>query len=241
MRKVFIWGGCASRDAVEPYYQAYDLELHSYIARQSLISALHPVPARYFTFDHIKSKFQKRSLEGDITGLVPRHLERHADEIDLIVWDMMIERLGVFPISTGGYVTGNRPTSKAADNKSRLQPRIAFGSNEHKDLWGDNVEQFRDDLKKLGLLEKTVINATPWAVEDKNGQPTYFESAPFTAQEFNEIVTDYWDYLEFLGVKVARVSLEDAIADPDHKWGPAYFHYVPETHKAQLDAITSLI
>lgn len=38
MRRVFIYGGCTSRDAVD-HYEDFGLELQSYIARQSLISA----------------------------------------------------------------------------------------------------------------------------------------------------------------------------------------------------------
>ena len=89
MRKVFIYGGCTSRDAVD-HYSGHGLELHSYIARQSLISAFKPAAPSVIDTSGVSGNFQQRMLSGDVTGTLPKHLARHADEIDLIVWDLMI-------------------------------------------------------------------------------------------------------------------------------------------------------
>ncbi|GAA1893702.1 hypothetical protein GCM10009715_43590 [Paeniglutamicibacter psychrophenolicus] len=39
---------------------------------------------------------------------------------------------------------------------------------------------------------------------------------------------------------MAWVNEDDAVANPGHKWGPAFFHYTQETYHAQLQAISDL-
>jgi hypothetical protein len=238
MRKVFIYGGCTSRDAVD-HYPEHDLELHSYIARQSLISAFHPARAALFNVDAITSSFQKRMLRWDVTGKLPRHLTQYAEEIDLIVWDLMIERVGVRPVRGGGYVTNNPQTRKYA-TPGRLGEVIGFGTDEHMELWEAALQQFMSVLKDTGLYDKIVVNGTPWALLDKHGQQAHYPAAGFEPDWFNETVQPYWAMIEYHGIPVARVSQHDAVADPDHQWGPAYFHYIPATYQAQLEAITAI-
>lgn len=239
MTNVFIYGGCTSRDAVD-HYPAYSLELHSYIARQSLISAFAPVNRKYWNLDNINSSFQKRMIHGDIGGNLPRHIQANAHEIDLIVWDLMIERVGVRPVrDTTGYVTNNPQTRRHA-TPGRLGNVIRFGTEEHLELWNAALEQLVAVLRNTGLDDKIVVNATPWAILDKHGDKTYYPDAGVEPEWFNETVRAYWARIEYHSIPVARVSEQDAIADPDHKWGPAYFHYVPATYTAQLEAINQL-
>lgn len=236
MTRVFIYGGCTSRDTADFCYDDYGMELHSYIARQSLISAFSPAAPDGFDLSKVKGKFQSRMLAGDIAGSLPGHLETSADSIDLIVWDFMIERTGVHEVKGGGMITRN---SVHRRNK-RLGQLHRFGTEEHFTLWCGALEKFETETKRLGLFEKTVVNATPWALVDTSGtRPDY--NAGMSPELFNEVVEAYWSAAEEAGLKVARIAQEDAVADPEHKWGPAYFHYVPETYKAQMEAITALI
>ena len=106
MRKVFIYGGCTSRDAVD-HHEDYGLELHSYIARQSLISVYRPADAKLSDTAGIEGTFQRRMVRGDIASTLPTHLAEKATEIDLMVWDLMIERVGVQKVRSGGMITRN--------------------------------------------------------------------------------------------------------------------------------------
>jgi|SRR5690625_1094051 len=237
-KKVFIYGGCTSRDTVD-YYPQYGLEMHSYIARQSLISAFHPARTALWDFDSIKSTFQKRMLRWDIAGHLPKHLQDNAQDIDLIVWDLMIERVGVRPVRGGGYVTNNPQTRKHA-TPGRLGEVIKFGTDEHFGLWSAALEEFVSTLKVNGLYDKIIVNGTPWALLDKHDNKADYPDAGFSPEWFNETVQPYWALAEYHGITVARISQHKAIADPDHQWGPAYFHYVPSTYEAQLEAITAI-
>jgi|SRR5690625_335011 len=239
MTKVFIYGGCTSRDTVD-FYPRYGLEMHSYIARQSLISAFNPARTALWDLDAITSSFQRRMVRWDIAGHLPRHLQDNAHDIDLIVWDLMIERVGVRAVRGGGYVTNNPQTRKHA-TRGRLGEVIGFGTEDNFELWANALTKFVATLRKTGLLAKTVVNATPWAIEDKTGQQTNYPNAGMTPRFFNQTVQAYWDLIEEQGITVARVHQVDAIADPDHKWGPAYFHYAKPTYIAQLEALSATI
>lgn len=237
MQKVFVYGGCTSRDAVD-YYPEYDLQLHSYIARQSLISAYRPSTLDILDIQGIKSPFQKRMLQGDVTSSMPRHIRAKYSEIDLIVWDLMVERLGVHRVKPGGMVT--RHSNVKLKDRSVLGAGIAFGTDEHFQKWAWALGRFIETLERRGMKDRVIVNATPWARIDNTGQPMASESG-LTAEWFNGHIQRYWEAIEAAGIKLARVRPEDAIADPDHKWGKAFFHYVPSTYRAQLNAITALM
>lgn len=239
MRKVFIYGGCTSRDAVD-HYEGFGLELQSYIARQSLISAYRPADAALFDTAGIQGTFQRRMVRGDLSGTLPEHLAANASEIDVMVWDLMIERVGVQKIRSGGMITRNGVPRRAGVQPSALGGSYTFGTDEHLRQWTWALYKLVDTLRATGLRGKVVINATPWATVNQRGERMESDST-MTPEWFNENVRRYWDAAETEGIKVARVRQEDAIADTEHKWGPAYFHYVPETYRAQLRAITELL
>lgn len=237
MTRVFIYGGCTSRDAVD-YYSEHGWELHKYLARQSLISAFKPADPNEFEFDSPESKFQRRMYEGDVNSTLPATVKREAKNIDLLVWDLMIERNGVAKVRSGGMVTRNGVPKKAGTQT--IGGSYAFGTDGHLRLWLWALEKWVSVLDRAGLKDKTVLNATPWALVDKHGEPMKSKGG-MTAEWFNEKIATYWDAIEAQGIRVARIPQEVAIADPDHNWGKAFFHYVPETYKAQLEAISKLI
>lgn len=237
MIKVLIYGGCTSRDAVDMYTD-YGLELHTYIARQSLVSAFKPADPNEFDFDSPESKFQRRMYEGDVESSLPSTVKRYAAEIDLVVWDLMIERNGVAKVRSGGIVTRNGVPKK--DGTPVIGGAYPFGTEGHLRQWLWALDKWVALLERTGLKEKTVLNATPWAITDKHGEAIQ-SAGGMTAEFFNDKIAAYWDAAEESGIKVARIPQSAAIADPDHKWGRAYFHYVPNTYKAQLDTITAFI
>lgn len=222
------------------HYESFGLELQSYIARQSLISAYRPADAGLFATAGIEGTFQRRMVRGDIAGTLPEHLATNAKDIDLMVWDLMIERVGVQKVLSGGMITRNGVPRRNGVQPSALGGSYTFGTDEHLRQWTWGLYKFVDTLRATDLRGKVVINATPWATVNQKGERMESDSS-MTPEWFNENVLRYWDAAETEGIKVARVSHQDAIADTEHKWGPAYFHYVPETYRAQLRAITELL
>lgn len=148
----------------------------------------------------------------------------------------MIERVGVAKVPSGGMVTLNGV--KRGQGAAPLGERYVFGTEEHMRQWSLALDRFVLLLDNLGIKDKTIINATPWATHNLAGAKSYSESKA-SQQWFNDNVEKYWALAESRGIKVARVAQEEAVSDPDHKWGPVYFHYAPSTYVAQLKAISS--
>lgn len=236
MRKVFIYGGCASRDAVESYAE-HGLELQGYVARQSLPSAFAPALPSRFAIPEATRPFQRRMFKGDIVGNLGEVIEASRESIDLIVWDLNVERNGYSPAPTGGLVSRNGvPLRKGVASEG---PPVFFGTEEHYSRWEESLTKFLDLLETLQLRDKLIVNAMPWALVDNTGASPSVQSS-LRPEWFNKNVERYWAAAEKRGVRLARMPQEEAIADPDHKWGPAFFHYVGASYQNQTARIAAL-
>ncbi len=110
--RVLIYGSCVTRDAVE-FWDAEQLEMAGYVARQSLISAAAPPSdAEQFRLSQISSSFQRRMLRGDVESSLLPTLEECRDDYDVILWDLTDERNGVQQLPDGGWVTRLRNFQK---------------------------------------------------------------------------------------------------------------------------------
>ena len=116
-----------------------------------------------------------------------------------------------------------------------LGPPVLLGTSQHWDLWRFAADSFATNLEEIGLLGKTVVNATPWATETDNGETVTY--APITPQRFNEIMPKYYGHLSGLGLKVTAPDPAVVIARSDHKWGLAPFHYIDEVYSNLLDHV----
>ena len=96
-------------------------------------------------------------------------------------------------------------------------------------------DSFATNLEEIGLLGKTVVNATPWATETDNGETVTY--APITPQRFNEIMPKYYGHLSGLGLKVTAPDPAVVIARSDHKWGRSPIpSYIDEVYSNLLDS-----
>lgn len=137
-------------------------------------------------------------------------------------------------------VTRNGTPRAQGVGRSAIGGSYTFGTDPHFMQWSWALKKFVGTLNRLRLRDQVVVNATPWAVYDKHGDLMRSDSA-MTPEWFNGHVERYYRAIEQEGIKVARVPQAAAIADPNHKWGPAYFHYAPGTYHSQLEAITELL
>src|SRR5690606_3435896 len=78
--------------------------LLAYVARQSLISALGPATPLAVPLAEL-SPFQRRMVEGDIGSDLRSRLAAAARNTDLLLWDLTDERLGIYRMPDGGFVT----------------------------------------------------------------------------------------------------------------------------------------
>lgn len=223
--KIFLYGGCVLRDSFESVKDRASLA--GYVSRQSLVSAAHG-RSRVTLPRRLESPFQQRMVEGDIkASLFPTIKEALDAGIDRLVIDHNIERNGVYRLPGDTYMTRSAEAVKAGLLEIPSLRHLDPFSTEFQKLWKLAARRLVFRLQRWGLLERTVVVETPWATEDSHGQalPETFKRPLI---EMSGLISGFAEYLESQGVRRVRMPDELAVADAEHQWGPAPFHYTSE-------------
>lgn len=235
--RVTVYGSCVARDSV-------DLAGHGrftvvdYIARQSLLSAGQDVSEKFPAEAQVAHNFQRRMMASDFAGDVKDRVKGARGRTDILLWDLTDERHGVHVFDDGTAVTRSIdlvavPEALAAVEGTR---HIAFGTDEHFALWAERAEQFRNYLRTIGLFGRTVVLQMPWARSTVDGQETP-GSMGTTAQEANETYPRYYNQLRELGFSILEFAEDEVLADPEHRWGLAPFHYTQDVYEEIVDRL----
>lgn len=263
--EVFVYGSCVSRDALATVPDRY--RVSRYLARQSLLSVAHDASANLPPLGELEHAFQRRIVASDWAGDLREEIAavQDAGHLDLLIWDLTDERHGVHWFPDGGIAT--RSVDVQGTSLMELLPaetRVPFASPEHREGWNAAAVEFADWLRGRGLFERTLVLRVPWAARDTAGSPVP-PSAGMDADAAESAYAPYYDRLEQLGFAIAdlrqnagggtaddpadddagsgRITDVDGagevLADAEHRWGPAPFHYAPEVYAriiAALDA-----
>jgi len=232
-----IYGSCVSRDTVEFCADATK-DLKRYIARQSLISAFGPETETTLDLKRLSSPFQRRMVTDDLDGSLRRLLPKIVQDSEILIWDLVDERLGVYRTDCGGYVTRSFELIKSG-NDEELQKEarlIAFGTDEHFDLWAVALQDFATELERLSYISKVRLIAVPWAEKGTDGTKTPW-SHGLSAKQANKLYARYFRAAEEV-VDVIWIGKErKPLASAEHKWGFAPFHFDHATYSEISEAL----
>ncbi|WNB85190.1 DUF6270 domain-containing protein [Cellulomonas sp. ATA003] len=233
--RAFVYGSCVSRDSAE-FFPGNTLQVLQYVARQSLISAFSPGPATV-DLTAVQSPFQRRMLEGDAQGSLPALLERARDQIDLLLWDLTDERLGVL-VSTDGHVVTRTVEGLAAGISGEVDGwrLVPFGSDEHFAMWIAALERFTGLLTGLELLERTVLLHVPWAERSDDGMPVPASFGTSSVQA-NKAYERYYEHAQRSGFAIEALPSSMSVTSSAHRWGAAPFHYTESTYREIVERI----
>lgn len=232
--RVLVYGSCVARDTLE-FAASGSVELKGYVARQSLISAdsdaLPHLPEQL----SVSSKFQERMIRADFEGGLFARLETLAPDIDVLLWDLADERHGVYRFSDGAVVTRSIDNIRMPELDERFAEaeHIPFGTAEHFAIWRDRLAAFEERLRSLGLFDRTVVLQVPWAVLTTEGKPSPW-SMGVRAKDANQRYEPYYDLVRDRGFRMVQLPQEVVLADPQHRWGLAPFHYTPAVYREVL-------
>ena len=229
MSKIFIYGSCVSRDS---YNFAKDRHsLTGYVARQSFISAT-SCATQLLPGTEMKSQFQNRMLQGDLSSNVLEILRMNISEIDLLVIDLTDERLGVHKLSDSSFVT--RSTELVTSGRLRqLDQRpglIRFGTERHAMFWTRSYGILLRKLSAMNLLSKTVIIDTPWALSTLE-EPGFSSSTLQETEQARIWMARYVQHCASLGARILSMPEEYAVATNQHRWGLAPYHYTDDAYR----------
>lgn len=225
---VFIFGSCVSRDTFTELGEDYHL-VH-YAARQSAISAGRPAAGVADHIPPLASNFQDRVVRADIAGDLLDVIKTRASGAELIVLDLVDERSGVVQIG-GGYVTRLAEFwSNGGQEASRGAPHLAFGSDEHFDLWAPSATRVIDTFKEAGGAGRPVLLHTQWTRLLDTGEDLDLPGWMPDPDEVNHHLQRYVRHYASLGVHVITLPRALTRSTRDHRWGPSPFHYTDEAH-----------
>lgn len=235
---IFLYGGCVSRDSYAEIN--FPAKLTGYVARQSLISAFNR-PAKLLP-QSLTSDFQNRMVRGDIDSNLVAKIEERLQETDVIVLDLLVERLGVTRIRGGSFVTmsSEMKRSKALDAVRGQTRSVRFGTEEHFEIWSAAAKQLSDFLSANLIKSKTLILETPWAEYTDSGRQVG-ANANMLPEEANEKYERYYRFLsDVCGIATYRLPSEHVVAAENHRWGVAPYHYIEPAYKGIIKRINEV-
>lgn len=236
--RVGILGSCVSRDTLETMPRsAYPIT--TYVSRQSLLTAgsdaSQNLPQDFTT----SSKFQLRNVMRDVQGRQLSSLVE-AGEPDVILWDLVDERHGVYEFPDGSILTRSVDVLGIPELQPALERarHIPFGGDEHFLRWSGAASSFVDAVDALGWRDRLVVLRVAWATHDAQGKATPW-SMGTSADEANASFARYYRRLEQL--RLPFITVDDPVADEEHRWGFAPFHYSPTVYHRIHEAVDAFV
>ena len=226
MTNIIIFGSCVARDTAA--IMSDTAKVRRYVARQSMVSAAHG-SAELDGEVQLDSAFQKRGVESDFKGEALKLLRASAPNANVLLLDLMDERLGVYRASSGSYITRTWELANSGILNQQPEPltHIEFGSDAHFKLWQEAAKQIAEELTALDL--PVLLLAPPLAERDLEGNALDYIGHPVAV--WNKTFDRYYDAIEQFGITVLRPPADLAVADKNHKWGLAPFHYAEPMYK----------
>lgn len=226
-RNVFVYGGGpAAALTNEPAKGS--MRRSGFVLRQSLISAFSGPSAATIGPASSPRPVEVRLLNADIRGSLCGDIAAAAQQTDVVLIDLFDERFGVELLGDGTYITRSPERVKhvATAGPSR---RVAFGNDEHFELWRAAADRFVSFLVGMNLLAHTYLLDIAWAHSDESGLDA---ELPFglTSAEANIAFARYVEHLRHAGVRV--VSHSSTWTSRGHKWGPAPYNFHEDVYAA---------
>lgn len=228
MANIFVYGGCVTRDAFEHMKDEHSLV--QYVARQSLISAASR-PTTTLSVDSLGEGFQNRSVRGDLESSLHSLIRKSAPRTDLFIFDILSERLGIFRVPGGTFITRSVELAKTGLINTLPRPAtgIGFGTDRHFNLWTPAADKLLTRLKNSDLFDRALLFEVPWTnLTDEGEEVPKFRG--WDAAHANELYARYYAYFREQGLRVTTIPETLAVSTTDHKWGPSPYHFVDEAY-----------
>lgn len=161
--KIAIFGSCVSRDTAEFMPEA---EVVAYVARHSVTSLESPHGTAGVDLSDLNSAFQKRMVTSDLKGSGLERIAKNAEDLDLVLLDLVDERRGFWRFPGGTTMTNSLEIESCGAARTARRSGawlVEFGTDEHFDQWKSGFITLIEGLKAAGMWEKTLLLDIEWA------------------------------------------------------------------------------
>ena len=224
---VFVYGGGPAPTLISDHTDGWTRRTGS-VSRQSLISAMSGLSGATIGSATTPRPSQVRQLKADIQGSLCSDIASVSRQTDAVLIDLFDERFGVDLLGDGTYITRSPERVQHVPVGSGTR-QVAFGSDEHFELWRGAADRFVTFLASNGLLIRTFLLDVAWAHSDESGRDA---ELPFglTSNEANTAFARYVEHLRLSGVRV--LSHSNTWTSRVHKWGPAPYNFHDDVYAA---------
>ncbi|MFC3551481.1 DUF6270 domain-containing protein [Lysobacter cavernae] len=230
-QRVFIFGSCVSRDALEQVPSVF--ELTGYLARTSMASIGMPMVDETEVREVVAglaSPFQRRMATNDLDKGTLSAIVSTPHDVLLI--DFIDERFNL--LATGSSFFSHSGELQHAGIEPGERAVIAPGSDAFMSLWVAGFERFLATVD----VSTVVLNRAYWAERFQDGSDA---SSLRWIRDSNAMLQQIYDKVD------ARWSLraidypEDIVfADPQHRWGKAPYHYAQPFYEHTVHSLQAL-
>lgn len=235
MTRVFIYGSCVTRDALETVRDDH-LTITDYVARSSVGSALTDRAVADVDTGALSSAFQRRMVERDLGKRLASLLLR-SESYDLVLHDPIDERFDLL-VGPDGEVATRSNELVATGWEAVGFRQVRSGSEEHFDYWERGWERLVNVLVSGGKLDRLRVNRVRWSLVDDAGGS--LDSAQLgRARRANTYLGRLYSRMsrDLDGHQFYEYPDEHFVADRAHRWGPSPFHFVPSLYQETITFI----
>ncbi len=248
---VSIFGSCVSRDILEtPNY--HFINLKSYIARQSIVSAVSPCVECNIDDINLPSTFQKKMIYSDFTKDVFDKLK--TDNSDYLIIDLIDERFklakhknSIVTYSNELITSGYIQSPKFINDEKLLNPSkfIFFPDTTANNGIKRYIDEFVEDLLNIYPAKNIIIHRATMLdyYKNTNRDIIHFPKNQLKSnKEINAKINFMYDYLIYKLPNCKVIDLCDSFtADETNKWGLAPMHYESDYYTEVIRELYKLI
>ncbi|SDS13794.1 hypothetical protein SAMN04489751_1316 [Brevibacterium sandarakinum] len=161
--KIAIFGSCVSRDTAE---FIPDASVLAYVARHSVTSLERPHGTMGVDISGLSSAFQKRMVTSDLRGNGIERITKEAEDLDLVLIDLVDERRGYWQFRDGTTMTNSLELESCGavrDVRRQGARLVEFGTDEHFENWQTGFAALIDGLKTAKLWNRSILLDIEWA------------------------------------------------------------------------------
>ena len=248
MTNISIFGSCVSRDAMEICLKNHpDVCLKTYIARQSIISAVSPPIAFDESEIHLASAFQKRMVACDLSKKTFDLLAGDGSEYLLV--DLIDERFHLVQLQNS-YVTLSSELINASFlpegyRQIRRQKDTGGGYSFQGISMVQYAERFIDRLLQIYPPNHIILHSSRMCNEyiDLDGSRKEFTASVIGNNAVYNSLYDalYGIFAELLPSSPVITCGGRYLADASHKWGLSSIHFQPAYYQEITDQLLAVI
>src|SRR5699024_5514710 len=135
-------------------------EVMTYGARHSAVSLESPPGTKDSNLSDLTSAFQKRMVTSDLKGTGDARIVKYADELDVVLIDLVNGRRGFWLYPDGTAITNSLEVEACGVTRDarRAGARLVdFGTEEHFERWKSGFAKLVEGLLDADLWGRTIL------------------------------------------------------------------------------------